>query len=542
MFRFTPFLFLLIIFLSCAKEEKPLSPFNHTLYLINNQTNYNARGLEILPQIKISFNGPIKMSSATDAIKLYGKNQIIDINIMADNHDSSLLIQPLHPLDYLTTYDLLVDNRLEAQNGQKLENIIQSRFTTKIDSTYKFPVISDQTLLDSVQKRTLRYFWDFGHPISGMIRERNTSGDLVTIGGTGFGIMALMVGIERGFISRQDGLERLLKITDFLLHKADRFHGVFPHWMSGTSGKTIPFSTKDNGGDLVETSFLIAGLLCASEYFDQNETAQIMLRDDIKNIWETVEWNWHTKGNEQVLYWHWSPTFQWEMNHKIQGWNESLITYILAASSPTYAINKEVYDQGWAKNGGMKNGKTFYGFPLPLGFDQGGPLFFSHYSFLGLDPRNLRDNYGNYWEQVVHHSKINHAHCTANPKKFYGYKSDCWGLTASDNPNGYNAHSPTNDHGVISPTAALSSIPYTPEESMAALRYFYYVLGDKVYKDYGFIDAFHLQNVWFGSSFLAIDQGPIIIMIENHRTGKIWNTMMKNKHIQEGLTKLGFTF
>ncbi|MEP7269741.1 MAG: glucoamylase family protein, partial [Saprospiraceae bacterium] len=295
-------------------------------------------------------------------------------------------------------------------------------------------------------------------------------------------------------------------------------------------------------GDIVETSYLVAGLLTAKEFFNGQSTGEINLRKIITEIWETVEWDWHIKSPDSVLYWHWSPKYNWEMNHELRGWNEALITYILAAASPTHPITKAIYDKGWARNGAMKNGKSFYGINLPLGPDFGGPLFFSHYSFLGIDPRNLKDSYADYWTQEVNHTKINYEYCKANPKKFYGYSASCWGLTASDTRTGYDAHSPTNDHGVITPTAALSSLPYTPDASMAALRYFYYTLGDKLFKEYGLVDAFNLSENWFASSFLAIDQGPIIIMIEDYRSGMIWDYTMKNTDIRAGLTKLGFSY
>lgn len=292
----------------------------------------------------------------------------------------------------------------------------------------------------------------------------------------------------------------------------------------------------------METSYLIAGLLAASEYFDHSDTSENQLRQKIKEIWETVEWNWHTKGAEKVLYWHWSPNYGWQQNHQLKGWNEALITYVLAAASPTYSIDKDVYQKGWASGGGMKNGNTYYGYPLTLGPEKGGPLFFAHYSFLGLNPLYLKDEYAEYHTQVINHTLINYEYCKANPGNHTAYGPDCWGLTASDNKFGYSAHSPTNDQGVISPTAALSSIPYTFEESMAAMRFFYYKLGDRLFGQYGFKDAFDLDRNWFADSYLAIDQGPILVMIENQRSGLVWNMLMKNQDIRSGLEKLGFTF
>jgi hypothetical protein len=266
------------------------------------------------------------------------------------------------------------------------------------------------------------------------------------------------------------------------------------------------------------------------------------LRDDINQIWRRVEWDWFRRGGQNTLYWHWSPSNEWAINMQVGGWHEALATYVLAAGSPSFSIPKPVYDNGWARNGDMRNGKSFYGIQLPLGPDFGGPLFFSHYSFLGIQPQGLSDAYApSYLVQNRNHSLINYQHCIANPKGFYGYSDSTWGLTASDIPGGYTASSPTNDIGVIAPTAALSAMPYTPEASLKALKFYYYVLGDKLWKQYGFVDAFSLKDAWFADSFLAIDQGPIIIMIENYRTGLLWNLFMSCPEIKTGLRALGFT-
>lgn len=405
--------------------------------------------------------------------------------------------------------------------------------------------ISDSVLLDIVQRQTFRYFWDFAHPVSGMARERsNTSfgyGDeTVTTGGTGFGIMSLIVAVERKWIDRDTAAKFMLKMVNFLL-KAQSYHGAFPHWMDGATGKTIPFSRKDDGADLVETSFLFQGLLCARQYFNSNNETEKELRNRISWMWPDIEWNWFTKGQD-VLYWHWSANNGWAMDFPVRGFNECLIMYILAASSPNekYQVPSSVYHRGWAQSDFFKNGKDFYGITLPLGFDYGGPLFFSHYSFVGLDPRGLKDRYANYWEQNKNHTLINREHCLRNPNKFKGYGENCWGLTASDTYNGYAAHSPAEDLGTISPTAALSAFPYTPEYSMKALKHFYYDLGEKIWSEYGFIDAFNETKNWYASSHLAIDQGPIIVMIENYRSGLLWKLFMSCPEIKMGLKKLDF--
>lgn len=413
-------------------------------------------------------------------------------------------------------------------------------YTLKIDKH-----ISDSALLDLVQQQTLRYFWDFAHPVSGMARERSNEtpsygNEVVTTGGTGFGVMAIIAGVERGWIGRDTAARFLLKMVKWL-GKSDSYHGVFPHWYDGATGKTIPFSRKDDGADLVESSFLLQGLLCVRQYFDADNPVELGLRNRINSLWNEVEWDYFTRGGREVLYWHWSANNGWAMNFPLRGFNECLITYVLAASSVRFPVSERVYHQGWAQSDFFKNGRTFFGYQLPLGFDYGGPLFFSQYSFLGLNPRGLKDRYADYWIQNQHHSLINYAYCVANPKGFKGYGEPCWGLTASDDPNGYDAHSPTNDNGTITPTAALSAFPYTPQQSMKALRYFYTELGDKIWREYGFTDAFNLTQNWYSQNHLAIDQGPIVVMIENYRSGLLWKLFMSCPEVQAGLKKLGFT-
>jgi hypothetical protein len=397
-------------------------------------------------------------------------------------------------------------------------------------------------LLSLVEQQTFNYFWTFGHPVSGLARERTSSGNTVTTGGSGFGVMSMLVGVQRNFISRAQALSRIDTIVNFLTNKVTRYHGAFPHWMDGATGATIPFNNQDNGGDIVETSYMIQGLLCARQFFNSTTDAnEINLRGMINNLYDNVDWNWYRNGGQNVLYWNWSPDQGFVVNVQVGGWCEALITYVLAASANSDSIPKIVYDNGWAHNGGMKNGKSFYGIQLPLGPDFGGPLFFAHYSFLGINPNNLTDAYANYWTQDTAHARINYLYCVSNPHNYYGYSSSCWGLTASDIQNGYDASSPTEDNGVIAPTAAISSLPYTPIESMNAIRFFYYKLGDKIWNQYGFIDAFNLTNIWFDSDCLAIDQGPEIVMIENYRSGLLWNLFMSCPEVKRGMTNLGFS-
>jgi hypothetical protein len=491
-------------------------------------------------KITAQFSRPLSADDLENLVSLRRdkNNNLIPLNITLENQNSTLIFEPAEPLEHISRYTFNLSNRLTSSDQGIFEGFSNS-FYTAIDSTFKFPELSETELLNLVQEQTFKYFWDFAHPVSGLARERNTSGDLVTIGGSGFGVMAILVGIERGFISREAGIDRLEKIINFL-SEADRFHGVWPHWMHGATGDVIPFSERDDGGDLVETSFMIQGLLTVRQYLDPADAREQTLIDQINQLWSEVEWDWYTKG-ENVLYWHWSPDFDWAMNLPIRGYNEALITYVLAASSPTHVISTEVYHQGWTNTDHFINGNTYYDYELPLGFPYGGPLFFAHYSFLGLDPRNLTDRYADYWRQNVNHTRINQAYVIDNPLNYVGYSNKVWGLTASDNQDGYSAHSPTNDLGVITPTAALSSMPFTPEESLETLKFFYYVLGDKLWGEYGFYDAFNFTEDWVADSYLAIDQGPIIIMIENYRSGLLWDLFMSASEVQTGLDKLDFS-
>lgn len=409
-----------------------------------------------------------------------------------------------------------------------------------LDTTDKFPRIPQKELMDLVQRRTIGYFWEGAHPFSGLALERSSSGDVVTSGGSGFGIMALLVAADRAWIPKDKILDRLLLILTFLDTKADKFHGAFPHWLNGRTGKVIPFSAKDDGADLVETAYLMQGLLCAKAYFSGNDPKEIQVRSLIQKLWEGVDWAWFAPMGAKALFWHWSPNVAWQMNLPIQGWNECLIVYVLAAASPTHAIDPSLYHQGWTRQGAFKNGKSFLGISLPLGPDWGGPLFFSQYSFLGLDPRKLRDAYAHYWEQNLRHTQINYAYCVQNPKGYLGYGPQVWGLSASDVPGGYAASDPSNDQGTICPTAALSAMPYLPEASLRAMEFYYYKLGNRLFGTYGFYDAFHLNSAWVAKDHLAIDQGPMVIMMENYRSGLLWKCFMQDSEVQKGLKRLGF--
>jgi len=550
------FLFVLLspafLFVQCGKKDSPApqpdpvpAPLFNTGIKLDNTTasastiNYNTR---TPVTIRLSFNNALNRTTVPSSVSVLENGiTVTGVNYTYENNDSTLVINPSAPLKYLTKYSLTASTNLKSVKNGNLNANLNIQFNTQIDSTNKFAVISDNALLDLVQHQTFKYFWDFGHPVSGLARERNTTVEIVTSGGSGFGIMTIPVAITRNFITRAEGLARMQKIVGFLRNTAVKVKGAFPHWINGTTGAIIPFSSNDNGADLVETSYLMMGLLTARQYFNGVDAAETTLRADINTLYNDVEWDWFRQGGQNVLYWHYSPDKSWVMNLPVRGWNEALITYILAASSTTHGIPASVYSNGWKGGTGFMNGNSYYGYQLPLGPAQGGPLFFEHYTFMGVNPNGLSDASANYATQTKNHTLINYNYCKTNPKNFFGYSDMVWGLTASDIQNGYTASSPTNDVAVIAPTAALSSFPYTPVESMAALKFYYYVLGDKLWKQYGFVDAFSLHNLWYADSFLAIDQGPIITMIENYRTGLLWNLFTSCPEVKAGMLSLGFS-
>lgn len=413
---------------------------------------------------------------------------------------------------------------------------------------------TNEQLLDMVQKDALKYFWDYAESNSKLARERyhtdDTSVDanLVTTGGSGFGLMTILVGIERGFVPREEAVTRLSTALTFL-ENAERFHGAWPHWMNGTNGEVVPFGADDDGGDLVETAFLCQALICVREYFKEGSAAEVALAQKADLLWKGVDWNWYTRGGQNVLYWHWSPNFEWIKNFKLEGYNECLITYVMAAASPTHPAPVQTYHQGWARSGAIESADNVYDFPIVLDHNATntvGPLFWAHYSYLGLDPTGLTDQYGDYWQLNQNHTKIIHSFCVTNPYQWVGYSDKCWGLTASYSRNsngttGYAAHQPNNDRGVISPTAALSSFPYTPTESMKMLRFLYEEKRDMLVGSAGPYDAFSLHHNWVTPRYLAIDQGTIVPMIENYRSGMLWNLFMGAPEVKAGLLSLGFS-
>jgi hypothetical protein len=504
-------------------------------------------GSSIQPEIRISFSDPVNKKTVEGSVsfvdKTFTKNDIpVAVSITFENRDSTIVIKPVSKLEYLQTYELKITSSLKSFNDGTITTDFVLPVQTGINPSDKRPRISDEALLDTIQKATFHYFWSYASETSGLVPDRNTANrDYCAIGATGFGVMTLPGAIERSFITREQGLARMQKIVWFLKNKAAKFKGVFPHYINGITGAIVADGQLD-GYDVVETSLLMMGLLTARQYFDAPSASETQLRQDITTLYENVEWNYFTNGNQNSLFWS-KDTNGWGI--ALRGWNETMIAYILAASSPTHTIGKQVYDQGFAANGAMKDGRTYYGFTLPLGTagDSGGSLYISQFSFLGVDPRGLSDEYANYETQTRNHALINHAHCKANPLNYYAYSDSCWGLTAGATKEGYRQMKPTNDLGYILPSASVASLPYAPEEAMKAIHYFYYRLGDLLWTEYGFTDSFNLSiyPYWVALEVFGYDQMNMFCAIENYRSGLNWKLFTSNPEIKAGMKKLGFS-
>jgi hypothetical protein len=431
--------------------------------------------------------------------------------------------------------DYLGDPNVQASYQVSARGSSLSETPRTKPATARTRPMSDDELLSMVQEASFRYYWDGAEPDSGMTLESQPGpDDVVATGASGFGVMALVVAVERGFITRQQGLERLQKITSFLEH-ADRYHGVWPHFINGKTGRTVSvFGIYDDGADLVETAFMMQGLLTARQYFNANNPAERALHERINALWRGVEWDWfRAVPNHDALYWHWSPNYAFHIANRLEGWNEVMITYLLAVASPTHAVPPSLYATGYTREGvgtpyGMQH--TYFGIPLTQGYVPGspGPLFFTQYSYLGYDPRGTRDKYSNYFRNNVNEAKVSQAYAIANPKHFAGYGANSWGLTAVDGPDGqYHEYKPfEEDDGTIAPTGAIASYAYTPQASMLALKHWYRDMGAQLWSIYGFRDAFNQQRNWYSSLTMGLNQAPQVVMIENGRTGLIWKTFM----------------
>ncbi len=401
-----------------------------------------------------------------------------------------------------------------------------------------------EAFLTGVQAAGIRYFTDYAHPVSGLGREWGRVNPphhvrrVCALGASGMGLMNMVVGLERGLLPAAETRQLLLRILRFVQEKAERYDGALPHWLDGTTGKTIPFA-RIGGADIVETAFFMQGLLVVREYFAGTDAVDTEIRTRADAVWRDVRWD-RFVDKKNRLYWHW-PIEGRKRPLLITGSNEGHIAYLLAVASPTHPAPDAVYHDGWVGTHRVLN-KDYYGVRLEVGRPHGFPLFWTHYSYMGLDPRGLRDKHvRDYFDHHRNAALVHWHHAKENPGGFEGYGPLRWGLTSSSGPDGYGGWSPVHkDNGTIAPTAALSSMPYLPEQSLAMLEDLYAERGADLWGEFGFYDAFNDSRNWTAKGFwIGIDVGPIAPMIENHRTGLCWKLFMQAPEIKAAVARLG---
>jgi len=395
-----------------------------------------------------------------------------------------------------------------------------------------------KNVMDEQEQKVVNLFFQGAEPNSGMAYNDPSRKSVMATGATGFGIMTLIAGVERGWISREDAANHIVKIVRFL-KKAERYEGAWAHWYN-VKGEIVPFGNQNDAGEIIETTFMMGGLLTACEYFNGSSEAEKEIRTTTNEFWNTINWSHFVKDGKFYWIWH-RDTGKYEL--PISGWNETLLAYILAMAAPAgHDVPVSVYKSCWQ---GSKNfyhaGREYYGYPLPLGGNYGEALFLAHYSMFGMDPRKMEDSYCFYWQQNQNHTMINRHYCINEAPEEYAYDANNWGLTAcagcGSHPD-YVARQPQNDDGVISPAAALGSFPYTPFYStqvMLNLKSKYPAINGK----YGFYASYCPAEKATAKNYLSMEQAPIAIMMENYRSGLLWSLLMKNEHVQRGLQLAG---
>ncbi|MCL2649690.1 MAG: hypothetical protein FWD60_01535 [Candidatus Azobacteroides sp.] len=398
-------------------------------------------------------------------------------------------------------------------------------------------------ILDKQARDYFDLFWsgECSHPNSKMARiGTERAQGTVALAGSAYAVLSIPVAVERAWISKEEGIERLLHICRFL-NTAERFHGAWSHWMDGVTGKALPFNgNQQNSGDLVETSFMMMSLLTCGEYFNGNTTSEKEIKNLIDSFWNTIEWNFYT-NKEKVLYWSWDRDLGFAPL-KIQGPNEALPAYILALAAPAKnAITQDVYRSGWKGGNGYYNkGRTTYGYLFELGREsKGGPLFTSQHPFLWFNPFLMEDEYIDYWKFCINHAMINHHYCLYEAPKAYKYDENNWGLSAcyGTPEKGYVGRSPSKDDGIICTTAAAGSIVFTPFYALQAMKYM--KSQSNLNGKYGLIDSYSPSENWNETRYLSISIFPVISMIENYKSGLIWKLAMQNEYIKKGLQLAG---
>jgi hypothetical protein len=402
-------------------------------------------------------------------------------------------------------------------------------------------VLDDGAFLDLVQHTAFDYFWYETNPQNGLVKDRSSYTSLSSIAAVGFGLSALTVGIDRGWISREVGRARVLTTLTFLWNSphgpeadATGYNGFYYHFLDMQTGR------RDGDTELstIDTALLLGGVLHVQEYFDQLDATEARIRTLADALYRRVDWPWMQVRSVKLCH-GWKPETGF-LPHDWGGYNEAMILYLLALGSPTFPISPQAWT-AWTSSYDWQThyGQAFVVFP---------PLFGHQYSHVWVDFRNIQDTYMrakglDYFENSRRATLANRAYAIANPHGWADYGENVWGLTASDIPSSYSARGappPERDDGTITPTAAGGSFAFTPHESLAALRHMYATYRTQIWGPYGFKDAFNPSMKWFATDYLGIDQGPIVLMIENYRSGRIWHVFMQHPAIQRGLEHAGF--
>ena len=407
------------------------------------------------------------------------------------------------------------------------------------------PALTTEALLDTLQHTAFDYFWNEANPTNGLIKDRSTLSSPCSIASLGFGLSAICIGIDHGWVSRDDGRARIRTALQTLWTKPQG------NALSGTIGyKGLYYHFLDMPGALrtwdcelstIDTALLFAGIIDAKQYFDTADPVDVEVRALADSIYYRADWEF-MRNFAPSIYMGWKPGTGFSTFGQWIGYNEAMILFILALGSPTHPVPATTWT-AWTSgyNWSTQYGQTYVIFP---------PLFGHQYSHCWIDFRSIYDTYManrgiTYFENSRRATLAQRAYCIANPSGRVGYGANQWGLTASDGPTGYNARGAPpsqNDDGTISPTAVGGAVPFAPEVAIPALHHLYDTYGPQLFSTYGFRDAFNLtvNPDWYDTDYIGIDQGPIIVMIENYRTGKVWQRFMANPDIQRGLQRAGF--
>ncbi|MDM7914397.1 MAG: glucoamylase family protein, partial [Candidatus Eisenbacteria bacterium] len=403
--------------------------------------------------------------------------------------------------------------------------------------------LTNEALLDTLQRTAFDFFWNEANPANGLIKDRSTPGSACSIASVGFGLSAILIGIDHGWITRDEGRARILTTLETFWNGPQ---GTAPDGMIGYKGLFYHFldmntatRTWDCELSTIDSALLFAGILDAREYFTTDDPVDVQVRTLADSLYYRADWNFFRNGNPGILM-GWRPGTGFAGFGQWVGYNEAMILYILAIGSPTHPVPASSWNT-WTSG---YHWQTQYGYTYVI-FP---PLFGHQYSHCWIDFRYIQDAHMRgrgitYFENSRRATLAQRNYCIANPFGHIGYGANLWGITACDGPDGYAAHGappPQNDDGTIAPTAPAGSIPFTPDESLAVLQNLYDNYRAMLWGPYGFRDAFNLDRGWWDTDYIGIDQGPIVLMIENYRTGAVWERIERNGDVQWGLHLAGF--